>query len=74
MKTVTVAELHKNFDDLLEAVIQTGMPLIVDVNGRLLRVECVDSADKLQNLIHRPEAISGDPEKLVHMTWPTSSS
>jgi prevent-host-death family protein len=74
VKTITVTELRNDTDNLLDEVLESGMPVEIDKDGKKLRIVSIGATDKLQNLIHRPEAIIGDPEELVHMTWPTSSS
>ena len=69
MKTITVTELRKNIYNLLEEVLETGIPLEINKGGRKLRIAPVEEVDKLQNLIYRPDAIKGDPEDLVHLEW-----
>ncbi|MCA9981441.1 MAG: type II toxin-antitoxin system Phd/YefM family antitoxin [Anaerolineales bacterium] len=69
MKTVTPTELRANIYNLLEEVLQTGVPLEIKKGAHLLRIVPVMEVDKLQNLIQRPDVIAGDPEALVHISW-----
>jgi len=69
MKTVTIAELCNNIDELLEGVLTTGVPLEIRMGGRKLRIVPVGAVDKLQNLTRRPNVISGDPDDLVDIQW-----
>jgi len=69
MKSVTSSKLHNNLDQLLDEILNTGTPLEIERNGKRLRIIPVKTVDKLQKLIHRPEAIMGDPDELVQISW-----
>ena len=69
MKTITPTELRANIYNLLDEVLDSGIPLEIQKGGRKLRIVPVEPVDKLQNLVHRPDAIQGDPEELVEISW-----
>ncbi len=69
MKTVTPTELRMNIYNLLEEVLRTGVPIEIKKGDRLLKIVPVEKANKLQNLVSRPEAIQGDPEELAALSW-----
>ena len=69
MKRVTPTELRANLYQLLEEVLKTGVPLEIKKGERKLRIVPVEKVDKLQNLVPRPEAIRGDPEDLIRISW-----
>ncbi|MEJ2596784.1 MAG: type II toxin-antitoxin system Phd/YefM family antitoxin [Anaerolineales bacterium] len=69
MKTVTPTQLRTNIYNLLDEVLETGLPLEIKKGGKKLRIVPVDKVDKLKNLISRPEAIQGDPDDLVEINW-----
>lgn len=69
MKTVTPTELRKNIFNLLDEVLNTGIPLEIKKDDKILRIVPVKKTDKLQNLVSRPDAIKGDPEELVSISW-----
>jgi hypothetical protein len=69
MKTVTPTELRRNIYKLLDKVLDTGIPLEVKKGDRTLRIEPIEKVDKLQNLVHRPDVITGDPDELVEISW-----
>ena len=69
MKTITITELRANIYNLLEEVLTTGVALEVKKGGQKLRIVPVEKANKLNNLIHRPEIIQGDPDDLVSIQW-----
>ena len=69
MKTVTPTQLRKDIYQLLDEVLATGLPIEIKRGDERLRIVPVEKLDKFQNLVERPEAISGDPEDLVHLNW-----
>ena len=69
MKSVTPTELRGNIYNLLDEVLQTGIPIEINKGGRKLRIVPVDQADKFRNLVSRPDAIRGDPDDLVDISW-----
>lgn len=69
MKTITPTELRSNIYKLLDEILKTGIPLEIKKGDKKLRIVPVEKADKFDNLIHRPEAIEGDPEDLVDISW-----
>jgi prevent-host-death family protein len=69
MKTVTPTELRANIYQLLDEVLNTGVPLEIKKGDKKLRIVPVEKVDKFQNLIARPEVIAGDPEQLVEISW-----
>ena len=66
---ITASELRQNIYKLLDQVLDSGVPLEIERNGRRLRVVPVDAPSKLDRLIEHPDLIVGDPEDLVHMDW-----
>jgi hypothetical protein len=69
MKSVTPTELRGNLYNLLDEILSTGIPLEIERGGKRLRIIPVETVDKLQGLVHRPDVIQGDPEDLVNLSW-----
>ncbi|NER94739.1 MAG: type II toxin-antitoxin system Phd/YefM family antitoxin [Symploca sp. SIO1B1] len=69
MKRVTPTELRGNLYNLLDEILETGIPLEIDRGGKHLQIIPVEKVDKLQGLISRPEVIVGNPEELVEISW-----
>ena len=69
MKTVTATELRTNIYQLLDEVLRSGLPIEVKKGDRKLRIVPVEKVDKFQNLVYRPDAVQGDPEELVTLSW-----
>ena len=71
---VTASRLRENIYKLLDAVLATGEPLEIERKGKRLRIVAVEfdgepKHNKLDNMVQRPDFITGDPEDLVHMDW-----
>ena len=69
MKTVTPTELRANIYELLEDVLRSGLPLEIKKGDKRLRIVPLEKVDKFRHLVPRPEAILGDPEDLVNLSW-----
>ena len=69
MKSVTSSKLQNNLDQLLDEILNTGKPLEIERNGKRLIISPVETVDKLKKLIYRPQAIIGDPDELVQISW-----
>jgi hypothetical protein len=66
---VTATELRQNIYKLLDEVLETGVPLEIERNGRRLRITPETPPNKLDRLVPHPDYIVGDPEDFVHMDW-----
>jgi hypothetical protein len=66
---VTASQLRQNIYRLLDQVVDTGVPLEVECNGRRLRVIAADTTSKLARLEPHDDYVVGDPEDLVHVDW-----
>lgn len=69
MKTVSPTELRANIYNLLDEVLDTGVPIEIKRADKKLRIVPVERADKLQNLVERPHVIQGNPDDLVEVSW-----
>ena len=69
MKTITVTELRGNIYNLLDEVLNTGIPIEINKGGKKLKIMPVDKVNKLKNLISRPNVIKGNPDDLVDISW-----
>jgi prevent-host-death family protein len=69
MKKVTITELSNNIERLLDEVLETGIPLEINKNGKLLKIVPIETKDKLKNLTFKSDAIKGNPDDLVNISW-----
>ncbi len=67
MKTVSVTGLRSNIYNLIDEVLDTGIPLQIKKGGKLLKIIPVEKIDKLDNLVSRPDFIQGNPDELVNI-------
>jgi antitoxin (DNA-binding transcriptional repressor) of toxin-antitoxin stability system len=68
---VTVPRLQKNIYQLLDQVLETGVPIEIERRGRTLKIVPAEepARSKLDRLEPHPGSIVGDPEDLVHLDW-----
>ncbi|MGK7939623.1 MAG: type II toxin-antitoxin system Phd/YefM family antitoxin [Crocosphaera sp.] len=62
IKTVTLAELQKNPDKLLDEILKNGIPLEVNKHGKFLRIVPMEKKEKLDNLVLKTNIIQGNPD------------
>jgi hypothetical protein len=66
---VSPSELRKNIYNLLDQVLETGVPLEIKRKGKKLKIIPSDPVSKFAKLDGHPDCIVGDPEELVHLDW-----
>jgi hypothetical protein len=66
---VSASHLRNDLYRLLDAVLETGKPLVIERKGKRLRVVADEPPPRLSRLPKRPGFIQGDPGDLVHLDW-----
>ncbi len=68
---ITASKLRENIYKVLDQVLATGTPIEIERRGRRLRIvpDPDERRTKLDRLEPRPDAIVGDPERIVHSDW-----
>lgn len=68
---LTASKLRANVYRLLDEVLETGKPLEIERNGKLLVIAPKEKANESiwDRLPRRKGAIVGDPDELIHMDW-----
>lgn len=69
MPDITPTQLRKNIYKILDDVLNTGVPVEIIRNGKLLKIIPVKEVNKLEQLIHRPDTIIGDSDDLANVHW-----
>jgi hypothetical protein len=69
MSTITTTALRADLYRILDGVLQTGIPVDLERNGRRLRIVPAEESSRLARLEPHPGAVLGDPEELVHLDW-----
>jgi hypothetical protein len=67
--TYSITALRADLYRLLDQVLETGVPIEVERNGRRLRIVAVESTSRLDRIRPMPGLILGDPDDIVHMDW-----
>lgn len=66
--TIHDTELQNNLYSILDRIIETGDPVIIERNGYQLTIEAKKSRSKFERLT-KHDILNGDPESIVHMDW-----
>ena len=67
--TISVTKLRANLYEIVDRVIETGVPVEIERKGERIRLQRAKPKSKLQKLAKNPNTIVGDPEDIVHMDW-----
>lgn len=66
---LTASKLREDIYNILDSVLDTGIPVEIERNGRKLVITPEVMPSRLARLAKAPELMKGDPEELVHMDW-----
>ncbi len=66
---VTASKLRADIYRLLDRVLETGEPLVIERNGRTLRIIADRRNRDLARLPKHPDFVIGDPDELVDIDW-----
>lgn len=69
-RQVTASQLRANIYQLVDGVLDTGVPLQINRRGRkLVLIPEEPTGDRLAAIHTDPDAIVGDPDDLVSIDW-----
>jgi hypothetical protein len=66
---ITASRLRADVYRLLDEILDTGQPLEIERNGKLLVISPKEETSIWDRLPRREGAIVGDPGELIHMDW-----
>ncbi|QQR89159.1 MAG: type II toxin-antitoxin system Phd/YefM family antitoxin [Myxococcales bacterium] len=66
MKT---SELRANIYRVFDEILRTGKAVVIERNGRRLRIVPDESASIIERLQDRPEIWACDPDSVVELDW-----
>ena len=66
---VTASKLRQDIYRILDQVLDTGEPVIVERNGRRIRIVAEDAPSRLGTLVRRPGVVIGDSADFVDLDW-----
>jgi len=65
---LTASSLRADVYRILDQILETGVPVLIERRGKMLKIVPVEAASKLDNLKPRPY-LAADPEELVSLDW-----
>ena len=68
MAAISATKLRQNLYNILDSVVDTGVPVEIERNGRLLRIVAEEQGSKWDRLTAH-QVVVGDPDDLVHVDW-----
>ncbi len=66
---MNASKLREQIYRVLDEVLETGVPVEIERKGRKLMISVADSSRKLDRLVERPGAVTGNPDDLVTLDW-----
>jgi hypothetical protein len=68
MKMLSATKLRESLYAVLDQVLKTGVPAIIERKGKRIRIVADIAPSRLERL-ERHDAIVGDAEEIVHLDW-----
>ena len=68
MAVISATRLRQNLYNILDSVVDTGVPVEVERRGRMLRIVAEERGSKWDRLTAH-KTVAGDPDGLVHVDW-----
>jgi antitoxin (DNA-binding transcriptional repressor) of toxin-antitoxin stability system len=66
---VTATRLRQNIYAILDQVLETGVPVEVERNGKVLQIVPEKKMSKLDRIPPMPDIWVGDPEDIFKINW-----
>jgi len=66
---MTASALRRDIYRILDRVLESGEPVIIERNGRRVRISAEDVPSRLEALVRRPEVVVGNSDDFVHLDW-----
>jgi len=66
---MTASALRRDIYRILDRVLESGEPVIIERNGRRVRISAEDVPSRLDALVRRPEVVVGNSDDFVHLDW-----
>lgn len=66
---ITATELRQNIYQLLDSILNTGVPLEIERNGKLLKIVAESPPSKLENLTAIPNLLNCSWDEIENIDW-----
>lgn len=64
---LTVEALREKIYNVLDGVLETGIPVVIERNGRRLKIIAENPPSKLDNLVDRTDAVTGELDDIARI-------
>ncbi len=65
---ITASKLRENIYNVLDNVLETGIPVEIQRRGKVLKIVSAGGRSKLANL-KKHDILATDPDDIVHIDW-----
>jgi len=68
---LTISSLRENIYNIIDSVLETGVPIFIRRKGKILKITVEGKVDKLEKLkgLAKRDIIRDDPDDLIHLDW-----
>jgi antitoxin (DNA-binding transcriptional repressor) of toxin-antitoxin stability system len=66
---MTASALRRDIYRVLDRVLETGEPVIIERRGRRIRITAEPVPSRLDSLVRRPDVVVGDSDDFIHLDW-----
>ena len=66
---MTASALRRDIYRILDRVIETGEPVVIERRGRRIRITAEEAPSRLDALVRRTDVVVGDSNDFVHLDW-----
>jgi len=66
---MTASALRRDIYRILDRVLETGEPVVIERKGRRVRISADDVPSRLDALVRRPDVVIGDSGDVVELDW-----
>lgn len=68
---ITISRLRENIYNIIDNVLETGVPIFIRRKGKTLKITVEGKVDKLETLkcLDKRNIIRVDPDELIHLDW-----
>lgn len=66
---ITASALRSDVYNILDRVLESGDPVIIERNGRQLKIVAVEPTSMFDRLVEHPGYVIGNSDDFVEMDW-----
>jgi len=66
---ISLTKLRADLYKIVDQVIQSGIPVVIERNGKQVKIIPVEKKSKLSHLKAHPGTMVGNPDDFIHLDW-----